>query len=112
MVHVDALAFISNSIIIFCSNVVRPRDGNAPCGWPRKLAVRLRQGSGSMVGMPVADVVVVHVLVDMRRNKLGGTKPRLPRCSKRSRNKNRTVDQLIVLTCLSMSPNRNSPNLT
>ena len=38
----------------------------------RKLELRVRHGSGSNVGMPVADVVVVHVLVDMRRIKLGG----------------------------------------
>lgn len=31
-----------------------------------------RQGSGSRVGMPVAEVVVVHVLVDMRRISDGG----------------------------------------
>ena len=45
----------------------------------RKLVVRLRDGSGSMVGIPVADVVVVHVLVDMRRRRFGGTK-RFPLC--------------------------------
>lgn len=38
----------------------------------RKLAERRRHGSGSSVGMPVAEVVVVHVLVDMRRMRLGG----------------------------------------
>ena len=36
--------------------------------------VRFRDGSGSMVGIPVADVVVVHVLVDIRRRRFGGTK--------------------------------------
>ncbi len=44
-----------------------------------KLAALLREGSGSMVGIPVADVVVVHVLVDIRRRRLGATK-RFPRC--------------------------------
>lgn len=38
----------------------------------RKLELRVRQGSGSRVGMPVAEVVVVHVEVDMRRMRLGG----------------------------------------
>lgn len=33
---------------------------------------RSRHGSGSKVGMPVADVVVVHVLVDMRLIREGG----------------------------------------
>ena len=49
--------------------------------WPipvRKLAARFLDGSGSMVGIPVADVVVVHVDVDIRRNRFGGTK-RFPR---------------------------------
>lgn len=46
-----------------------------------KLAVRFRQGSGSMVGIPVAEVVVVQVLVDILRSKLGGAK-RLPLCNK------------------------------
>ena len=32
-----------------------------------------------MVGIPVADVVVVHVLVDILRKRLGGTK-RFPFC--------------------------------
>lgn len=39
-----------------------------------KLAVRFREGSASIVGIPVAEVVVVHVLVDIRRKRLGGTK--------------------------------------
>lgn len=43
-----------------------------------KLVLLLREGSGSKVGIPVAEVVVVHVLVDIRRNRLGG-KLRLPR---------------------------------
>jgi hypothetical protein len=51
-----------------------------------KLAVRFRQGSGSMVGIPVADVVVVHVLVDILRKRLGGTK-RFPFCKKKNKNK-------------------------
>lgn len=38
----------------------------------RKLELRIRHGSSSSVGMPVAEVVVVQVLVDMRRIKLGG----------------------------------------
>lgn len=38
----------------------------------RKLEERVRHGSGSSVGMPVADVVVVHVEVDIRRIRLGG----------------------------------------
>ena len=38
----------------------------------RKLELRTRHGSSSRVGMPVADVVVVHVLVDILRSKLGG----------------------------------------
>lgn len=38
----------------------------------RKLAERMRHGSSSNVGMPVAVVVVVQVLVDMRRIRLGG----------------------------------------
>ena len=38
----------------------------------RKLELRVRHGSGSKVGMPVAEVVVVHVEVDMRRMRLGG----------------------------------------
>lgn len=38
----------------------------------RKLELRSRDGSASRVGIPVADVVVVHVLVDMRRIRLGG----------------------------------------
>lgn len=33
---------------------------------------RSRHGSGSSVGMPVAEVVVVHVLVDIRRINEGG----------------------------------------
>jgi len=48
---------------------------NSPKSDPvRKLVVRFRDGSGSMVGIPVADVVVVHVLVDIRRRRFGGTK--------------------------------------
>jgi hypothetical protein len=35
-----------------------------------------------MVGIPVADVVVVHVLVDILRKRLGGTK-RFPFCKKK-----------------------------
>lgn len=38
----------------------------------RKLELRTRHGSNSSVGMPVAEVVVVQVLVDILRNKLGG----------------------------------------
>ena len=38
----------------------------------RKLELLVRHGSGSSVGMPVADVVVVHVDVDIRRIRLGG----------------------------------------
>ena len=38
----------------------------------RKLVPRTRHGSDSSVGRPVADVVVVHVLVDMRRIRFGG----------------------------------------
>ena len=38
----------------------------------RKLLPRLRHISVSSVGRPVADVVVVHVLVDIRRIRLGG----------------------------------------
>ena len=38
----------------------------------RKLELRVRHGSGSSVGIPVADVVVVHVLADMRRMRLWG----------------------------------------
>lgn len=38
----------------------------------RKLELRVRQGSGSSVGIPVAEVVVVHVLVDMRLMSPGG----------------------------------------
>ena len=37
-----------------------------------KLQLLVRHGSGSSVGRPVADVVVVHVLVDIRRMRLGG----------------------------------------
>lgn len=37
-----------------------------------KLELRVRQGSASNVGSPVAEVVVVQVLVDMRRIRLGG----------------------------------------
>ena len=45
----------------------------------RKLELRIRHGSNSSVGIPVAEVVVVHVLVDILRNKLGG-KLRLNLC--------------------------------
>ena len=45
-----------------------------------KLVVRLRDGSGSMVGIPVAEVVVVHVDVDIRRKRFGGAK-RFPFCN-------------------------------
>lgn len=38
----------------------------------RKLELRLRHGSVSKVGRPVAEVVVVQVLVDIRRIRLGG----------------------------------------
>ena len=38
-----------------------------------KLAERSRHGSGSSVGIPVAEVVVVHVEVDIRRIRLGGS---------------------------------------
>lgn len=38
----------------------------------RKLELRIRDGSASSVGIPVAEVVVVHVLVDIRRIRLGG----------------------------------------
>ena len=38
----------------------------------RKLELRVRQGSVSSVGRPVAEVVVVQVLVDIRRIRLGG----------------------------------------
>ena len=38
----------------------------------RKLELRVRQGSLSRVGSPVALVVVVQVDVDIRRIKLGG----------------------------------------
>lgn len=48
----------------------------------RKLVHRLRDGSGSSIGMPVADVVVDQVAVDIRRIKLGG-RLRLPRCNNR-----------------------------
>lgn len=48
----------------------------------RKEDDRSRQGSGSSVGIPVADVVVVHVLVDMRRIREGG-KLRRRRCEKK-----------------------------
>jgi len=44
----------------------------------RKLVHRFRDGSGSNIGMPVAEVVVLQVAVDIRRNKLGG-RLRLPR---------------------------------
>ena len=51
----------------------------------RKLELRVRQGSGSRVGMPVAEVVVVHVEVDMRRIRLGG-KLRRNLCKRKRRN--------------------------
>jgi hypothetical protein len=51
----------------------------------RTLALRWRHGSGSKVGIPVAEVVVVHVLVDILRIKLEG---RLRR--KRWNNKGKT----------------------
>ncbi len=38
----------------------------------RKLELRVRTGSCSRVGNPVALVVVVQVLVDIRRMRLGG----------------------------------------
>jgi hypothetical protein len=38
----------------------------------RKLELRILQGSSSSVGMPVAVVVVVQVLVDILRIRLGG----------------------------------------
>ena len=38
----------------------------------RKLELRVRHGSGSRVGMPVAEVVVVQVLVDILRMREGG----------------------------------------
>lgn len=37
-----------------------------------KLELLTRHGSSSRVGIPVADVVVVQVLVDILRSKLGG----------------------------------------
>lgn len=41
----------------------------SPC---LKETLRCCRGSGSKVGMPVAEVVVVHVLVDIRRSRFGG----------------------------------------
>lgn len=38
----------------------------------RMVVLRFRTGSGSRLGIPVALVVVVHVLVDMRRRRLSG----------------------------------------
>ena len=52
----------------------------------RKLELLVRQSSVSNVGSPVADVVVVHVLVDIRRSKLGG-KLRRSRWNKKTNGK-------------------------
>lgn len=53
----------------------------------RKEEDRSRHGSGSSVGMPVADVVVVHVLVDIRLMRDGG-RLRRSRYSKRPKKRN------------------------
>lgn len=47
-------------------------DPGVPSRLWRKLELRILQGSSSNVGMPVAVVVVVHVLVDILRIRLGG----------------------------------------
>lgn len=47
-------------------------DPGVPSRLWRKLELRILHGSSSSVGMPVADVVVVHVLVDILRIRLGG----------------------------------------
>lgn len=47
-------------------------DPGVPSRLCRKLELRILHGSSSSVGMPVADVVVVHVLVDILRIRLGG----------------------------------------
>ena len=65
----------------------------------RKLELRVRQGSVSRVGRPVAEVVVVHVLVDMRRIRLGG-RLRRSRCGEQCQGLNIVQEQCEVF-CIS-----------
>jgi hypothetical protein len=76
--------------------LLREPEGEEP-GVPslecRKLADLRRQGSGSRVGMPVAEVVVVHVEVDMRRIRLGGRLLR-SRCNSNNSQNNAKLKKL------------------
>ena len=63
------LGVTGNSKLEETKNIWKPGVESREC---RSEVLLVRHGSGSSVGSPVADVVVVHVLVDIRRIKLGG----------------------------------------
>ena len=60
---------LGDGLLLRLSTGLEP--GVASREW-RKLELRTRHGSSSNVGIPVAEVVVVQVLVDILRSKLGG----------------------------------------
>ena len=77
------------------SEGLEPGDAGVVSRLCLKLELRVLQSSVSSVGSPVADVVVVQVLIDIRRNKLGG---RL-----RRRRWKETIMNIVTL-CMTRSP--------